>query len=44
MSNRTKHLRALLRKGISLKWTSAHDAEFTDLKQALLTPDTMLYR
>ena len=43
MSNRTKHLHALLRKGIPFKWTSAHDAEFTDLKQALLSPDTMLY-
>ena len=35
MSNRTKHLRALLRKGTPFKWTSAHDAEFADLKQAL---------
>ena len=42
MSNRTKHLRTLLHKGILFKWTSAHDAEFTDLKQALLSPDTML--
>ena len=24
-------------------WTSAHEAQFTDLKQALLSPDTMLY-
>ena len=24
-------------------WTSAHEAEFTDLKQALLSPETMLY-
>ena len=43
MSNRTKHLRALLRKGTSFVWTSAHGAEFTDLKQALLSPETMLY-
>ena len=43
MSNRMKHLRALLRKGTPFKWTSAHDAEFTDLKQALLSPETMLY-
>ena len=44
MSNRTNHLLALLlHKGIPFKWTSAHDAEFTDLKQALLSPDTMLY-
>ena len=42
MSNRTKHLHALLHKGIPFKWTSADDAEFTDLKQALLSPDTML--
>ena len=43
MSNRTKHLRALLHKGIPFKWTSAHDAEFTDLKQAFLSPEIMLY-
>ena len=43
ISNRTKHLRALLHKGIPFKCTSAHDAEFTDLKQALLSPDTMLH-
>ena len=24
-------------------WTSAHEVEFTDLKQALLSPETMLY-
>ena len=43
MSNRTKHHRALLRKGTPFVWTSAHEAEFTDLKQALLSPETMLY-
>ena len=43
MSNRTKHLRALLRKGTPFVWTSAHETEFTDLKQALLSPETMLY-
>ena len=43
MSNRTKRLRALLYKGAPFKWTSADDAEFTDLKQALLSPDTMLH-
>ena len=43
MSNRTKHLRALLCKDTSFKWTSAHDAEFADLKEALLSPDTMFY-
>ena len=44
MPNRTKHLRALLWKGTPFVWTSAHEAEFTDLKQALLSPETMLYR
>ena len=43
MPNRTKHLCALLRKGTPFVWTSAHEAEFTDLKQALLSPETMLY-
>ena len=43
MSNRTKHLSALLRKGTPFKWISSHDAEFTDLKEALLFPDTILY-
>ena len=43
MSNRTKHLRALLRKGTPFVWTSAHEAEFTDLKHSLLSPETMLY-
>ena len=43
MSNHTKHLRALLCKGAPFKWNSAHDTEFTDIKQALLSPNTMLY-
>ena len=45
MSNRTKHLRirALLRKDTPFKWTSTNDAEFTDLKEALLSPDTTPY-
>ena len=41
--NRTKHLHALLLKGTPFVWTSAHEAEFTDLKRALLSPKTMLY-
>ena len=43
MSNRTKRLCTILCKGTPFKWTSAHDAEFTDLKRALLSPETMLY-
>ena len=43
MSNCTKHLCAHLCEGTPFKWNSAHDAEFKDLKQALLSPDTMLY-
>ena len=37
MCSRTKHLHALLHKGTPFKWASAHDAEFTDLKEALLS-------
>ena len=43
MASRTKHLHSLLCKGTSFVWTDAHEAEFTDLKDALLSPDTMLY-
>ena len=43
MSTRTKHLRALLKKGTPFLWTSAHEAEFNDLKDALTSPDTMLF-
>ena len=43
MSNCTKYLCALSHKGTPFKWTSAHDAEFIDLKQALLSPEAMLY-
>ena len=43
MASRTKHLHSLLCKGTPVVWTDAHEAEFTDLKDALLSPDTMLY-
>ena len=43
MASRTKHLHSLLRKGTPFVWTDAHEAEFTDLKDALLSPDTMLH-
>ena len=43
MASRTKHLRSLLCKGTPFVWTDAHEAEFIDLKDALLSPDTMLY-
>ena len=43
MASRTKHLHSLLCKGTPFVCTDAHEAEFTDLKDALLSPDTMLY-
>ena len=43
MVSRTKHLRSLLCKGTPFVWTDAHEVEFTDLKDALLSQDTMLY-
>ena len=43
MASRTKRLRSLLCKGTPFVRTDAHEAEFTDLKDALLSPDTMLY-
>ena len=43
MASHTKHLHSLLCKGTPFVWTDAHEAEFTDLKDALLSPDTMLY-
>ena len=43
MASRTKHLHSLLCKGTPFVWSDAHEAEFTDLKDALLSPDTMLY-
>ena len=43
MASHTKHLCSLLCKGTPFVWTYAHEAEFTDIKDALLPPDTMLY-
>ena len=43
MASQTKHLCSLLCKGTPFVWTDAHEAEFNDLKDALLSPDTMLY-
>ena len=43
MASRTKHLHSLLCKVVHFVWTDAHEAEFCDLKDALISPDTMLY-
>ena len=43
MASRTKHLNSLLCKRVPFVWTDAHEAEFCDLKDALISPDTMLY-
>ena len=43
MASHTKHLHSLLCKGVLFVWTDAHEAEFCDLKDALISPDTMLY-
>ena len=43
MAFRLKHLSSLLCKGVPFVWTDAHEAEFCDLKDALISPDTMLY-
>ena len=43
MSTRTQHLRSLLNKGLLFVWTAHHDHEFIDLKNALVSPDVMLY-
>ena len=43
MSNRTVNLHSLLRKGTPFTWTSAHEAEFDDMKHALTSPDNMLH-
>ena len=42
MATCTEHLRSLLRKGVPFNWTSSHEEEFVDLKNALTSPDTML--
>ena len=41
MSMRTKFLRSLLQNGIPFVWT---EAEFQDLKTALVSPDLMLHQ
>ena len=43
IASHTKHLRSLLCKGVLFVWTDAHEAEFCDLKDALISPDTMFY-
>ena len=43
MSTRTQHLRSLLHKGLPFVWTAHHEHEFDDLKNALVSPDVMLY-
>ena len=43
MSTRTQHLRSLLHKSLSLVWTAQHELEFNDIKNALVSPDVMLY-
>ena len=43
MSSCTKHLHSLLCKGTPFVCTDAHDTEFKDLKDALISPDIMLY-
>ena len=43
MSTRTVNLCPLLHKGTPFTWTSAHEAEFDDMKHALTSPDNMLH-
>ena len=43
MSSRTKHLHSHPCKGTPFVWTDVHDAEFADLKAALISPYVMLY-
>ena len=43
MASHIKHLHSLLCKGVPFVWTNAHEAEFCDLKDALISPDTLLY-
>ena len=43
MSRRSQNLRSLLSQKASFSWTHAHEAEFQDLKTALLSPDTILF-
>ena len=43
MSRRSQNLRSLLSQTASFSWTHAHEAEFQDLKTALLSPDIILF-
>ena len=43
MSTRTQHLRSLLYNGLPFVWRAHHEHEFNDLKNALVSPDVMLY-
>ena len=43
MSTRNKHPLSILKKDTPFLWASAHEAEFNDLKDALTSPDTMLF-
>ena len=43
MSHRTKHLRSLLSQKASFSWSTPHEAEFQDLKAALLSPKIILF-
>ena len=43
MSTRTKYLHSLLQKGAPFQRTPKLEQEFVDLKDALTSPDTMLY-
>ena len=43
MSNCMVNLHSLLCKGTPFAWTSAHEAEFDDIKHALTSPDNMLH-
>ena len=42
MATCTVHLHLLLHKGTLFHWTSSHEEEFNNLKNALTSPDTML--
>ena len=43
MSTRTRYLQSFLHKGLPFVWTAHHEHEFNDLKNALVSPDVMLY-
>ena len=43
MSTHTKYFRSLLQKGAPFQWTPKQEQEIVDLKDALTSPNTMLY-